>query len=123
MKALELLETYEKAAETVKEYLRDKLIESLNTTELPEDFKEFARQQQIDNDKVAGIIDSAPGALFEIFDKNDIYIVIDVNFIPGKPASFLHVSNMGSLPLNFSTRKEAELSAITEAFQILNDKL
>ena len=68
MKALELLETYEKAAETVKEYLRDKLIESLNTTELPEDFKEFARQQQIDNDKVAGIIDSAPGALFEIFD-------------------------------------------------------
>ena len=41
MKAIDLLEKYPKTAQVVNEFYRSKMIESLNTEDVPEDFKEL----------------------------------------------------------------------------------
>ena len=121
-----LLETYPKAADIVKQHFTEKLLESLNNADLPDDFKEFARQQQIDNDKIGELIDSQPRGLFDVFDSNGVYIEILVD-LTKDDALFSYVIN-GNIMSNvegvlYNSRIEAEKVAIEKAFEILNDKI
>ena len=117
MKAIDLLETYPMAAEVINEFYRSKMLESLKTENVPEDFKELLRHQEFDNQYVATFIDSNPRILFDVFDANDVYIQINV-------FNFSYSINEGSVIAgSWKTRIEAEKAAIEQAFQILNDKL
>jgi len=121
-----LLETYPKSADIVKQHFTEKLLESLNNANLPDDFKEFARQQQIDNDKIGELIDSQPRGLFDVFDSNGVYIEILVD-LTKDDALFSYVIN-GNIMSNvegvlYNSRIEAEKVAIEKAFEILNDKI
>ena len=117
-----LLETYPKAADVVKQHFTNKLLESLNNADLPDDFKEFAKQQEIDNDKIGELIDSQPRGLFDVFDENQVYIEITV--VVGQNIFFIyHVNGVVNNNPPYHNRKEAEISAIETAFQVLNDKL
>ena len=60
MTGLELLESYDKAAIVVKQFYLNVMLESLKDDNLPESFKEYAREAGIDNDKVAVMIDAQP---------------------------------------------------------------
>ena len=121
MNGKELLETYPKAAEIVRKHFMDKLLESLNDADLPDDFKEFARSQEIDNDKVGGLIDAQPRGLFDVFDDNDVFIEISVDL---ENKCFRYSFNGGRVESNdYTTRKETEVEAIKGAFEILNDRL
>ena len=124
MKASELLENYPKAAVVIKQWYLEKMLESLNTDSLPEDFKEHVRKEGVDDDKIATIIDAGPRALFDVFDENEIYIFIHYMDVKDNVEFFYSFRNIDTNPVKlFETRKEAERAAMEQAFEILNDKL
>jgi hypothetical protein len=120
MTGLELLESYDKAAIVIKQYYLNSMLESLKDDNLPENFKEYARQTTIDNDKIGKLIDVQPRGLFDVFDANKIYIGITPNPLIGG-IEFKYT--IGDITGEQPTRKEAERIAVEKAFEILNNKL
>ena len=120
MTGLELLEKYDKAAIVIKQYYLNSMLESLKDDNLPENFKEYARQTTIDNDKIGKLIDVQPRGLFDVFDTNKIYIGITPNILIGG-MEFKYT--IGDISGEQSTRKESEKIAVEKAFEILNNKL
>jgi hypothetical protein len=127
MKGIDLLNKYTTSAEIIREWFLEKMIESLQTTDVPDDFKNMMKQTGIENDKLAIMIDSNPRMLFDVFDENDIYINIEAylgeltlfdSFGYGILGQKLLIANM-----EYKTRKEAELVAIEAAFEILESNL
>ena len=122
MNGIELLEKYSKAATVIKQWFLERMLESLKDETLPETFKEYARQQEIDNDKIGKLIDGNPRTLFDVFDENDlsINIVRTPNRTEGWEWEIMQES-VGNFICK--SRKEAELFAIEAAFKLLNEKL
>lgn len=125
MKTIELLEKYPKAAEVIIKHYSDEFIKATESADIPEEFKEFAKQQQIDSQYVADFIDNNHRGTFDVFDANGVYIEILIGYKP-KPL-FNYIIN-GDIEGNveailYDTRKEAETAAVEKAFEILNDKL
>lgn len=123
MKGIDLLNKYTASAEIIREWFLEKMIESLQTTDVPDDFKNMMKQTGIENDKLAIMIDSNPRMLFDVFDDNNIYLNIfrgdSGNFIWGwSDIKETYVKDKFS-----KTRKEAELLAIEKAFEILEERL
>ena len=117
MKGLELLETYPKAAKVINEFYRSKMMTSMETDDVPEEFKEMLKEQSFDNEYIATFIDSSPRMLFDVFDDHEVYIQINV-------PNFSYSIDAGDvISGTWETRKEAEAAAIEHAFAILNDKL
>jgi len=125
MKAEKLLSKYSLTAKVVKDWFLNKLIESMNTDDVPEDFKQAILDEGISDDRLGIIIDAQPRSLFDVFDVNDVIIQI----IPIKEDKVKYLSrvNQFETPYDFRrpyfTRKEAELFAIEAAFEILENKL
>jgi hypothetical protein len=125
MTGAELLETYPKAAAAIKEFYYGKMIESLEEdNDIPQEFKDMVQAQQFDSEYVATFIDTNPRFLFDIFDSNNINIVIHV-YTEEPPTEFAFSIPQDNLDYDqlYPTRKEAEAAAIEQAFKILNDKL
>jgi hypothetical protein len=126
MTGLELLEKYDKAAIVIKQFYLNAMLESLKDEELPENFKEYARQTTIDNDKIGKLIDVQPRGLFDVFDNNKVYIEMLVDY-KKLDATFAYTviddDTMYSNPFHYNNRKEAEKKAVEQAFEILNNKL
>jgi hypothetical protein len=122
MSSQELLENYGKAANVVKDFYLAKFLESMEDSEnLPENFKDFAREQGIDNDTVSKMIDAMPRVLFDAFDAHEIYIQITVDL---ENNCFRYSFDGGQLESNdYLTRIAAETRSIEAAFEILNNKL
>ena len=117
MTGLDLLETYPRAAEEIAEFYRSKMIESLNTQDVPDEFKDMVKGQEFDNQYIATFIDANPRILFDVFDSNEVFIQINV-------PNFSYSINEGDVIAgSWQNRIEAERAAIEQAFQILNDKL
>jgi hypothetical protein len=122
MKAIELLETYPKAATVIKEFYYEKMINSLQEdNDIPEEFKDMVKAHQFDSEYIATFIDNNPRFLFDIFDANDVYIQITVDL---ENNCFRYSFDGGQVESNdFLTRIAAETRSIEAAFEILNDKL
>ena len=118
MTSQELLENYGKAANTIKNFLQDQMIGSLND-ELPENFQEFVKQQTIDNQIVATMIDFNARNLFDLFDTFDILI----NICPLSINSFSVKVNNEEEEDKFTNRRDADIFATRKAIKLLNDKL
>lgn len=117
MTGLDLLETYPMAAEEIAEFYRSKMLESLNTQDVPDEFKDMVKGQEFDNQYIATFIDANPRILFDVFDSNEVFIQINV-------PNFSYSINEGDVIAgSWQNRIEAERAAIEQAFQILNDKL
>lgn len=119
MSGLELLEKYPEAAVVIREFYTKELVNSLKDGNYPDEFKEFALAQPLDNQYISEFINTAPRGLFDVFDANEVYIEIVVS--PDKKFTWV-ISNLGTTTF-FDTRKEAEAEAVEAAFQILNEKL
>ena len=126
MKGLELLETYPKAAKVINEFYRSKMMTSMETDDVPDEFKEMLKEQEFDNEYIATFIDSSPRFLFDVFDDNELNVEILVMY-SDRPSMFTYTVVEGDLihtePTKYNSRIAAERVAIEEAFQILNDKL
>jgi hypothetical protein len=122
MGGLKLLEKHPISAKLIREWFMEKMIESLNDNAITDEFRQFMREQSIDDDKIGIMIDANPRMLLDVFDENDIYINIIRNngkFMWGWSDNEEH-SIKGEL---INTRKEAELFAVEAAFEILENKL
>jgi hypothetical protein len=122
MTGAELLETYPKAAAAIKEFYYGKMIESLEEdNDIPQEFKDMVQAQQFDSEYVATFIDTNPRFLFDIFDANNVLIQISIDI---ENNCFRWSLDGGRVESNdYTSRKEAEASAVEEAFKILNKKL
>lgn len=120
MKAIELLEKYPLSTELVRNWFIQKMIESVKgDNEVPEDFRNFMLEKGIDNDRMSVMIDGNPRILFDVFDANNI--IIQILFL--KDDTFSH-KILSVITTNcWKTRKEAEISAIEAAFDILENQL
>lgn len=119
MKALELLEKHPESAEIVRAWFMGKMIESLKDENVPDEFKDYMREQGIDNDKLGTMIDLNPRMLLDVFDANDI--IIETSLYPNGEFT-IKIGNQATTN-SWKTRKEAELFAIEAAFEILENKL
>ena len=119
MKGITLLEKYPVSAELIKAWFLEKMIESFKDENVPSEFKDFMREQGIDNDKVGTLIDVNPRNLFDVFDENDI--VIENSLYPSGEFT-IKIGNQATTN-SWKTRKEAELFAVEAAFEILENKL
>ena len=119
MKGLELLEKNPLSAEIVRAWFMERMIESFKDENVPDEFKDFMREQGIDNDKLGTMIDVNPRMLFDVFDANDI--IIETSLYPNGEFT-IKIGNQATTN-SWKTRKEAELFAIDAAFDILENKL
>ena len=124
MTATELLEKYPKAAEVIVKYYSDIFAKSIENTDVPEEFKEFARQQQIDDQYVADFIDNNPRGAFDVFDAHKIYITTTVSPVDGYFLWHIQTDKETFDEIEYlDNRKVAEVAAVEKAFEILNEKL
>ena len=126
MIAIELLETYPRAAEVINEFYHTKMIESMDTADVPDEFKEMLKQQEFDNEYVAKFIDANPRILFDVFDSNSVYIEILVDYSKNDAEFTYGViddDEMNTESTIYNSRIDAEKVAVQKAFQLLNDKL
>ena len=119
MKAIELLEANPKTAEVIRAWFMEKMIESIKTAQdVPDEFKDYMRQQGIDNEKLSIMIDAQPRSLFEVFDAKEIFI--NVFYVVGK---FHAQISDNDAETESTIRKDAEVGIIEHAFRILEEKL
>ena len=128
MNAKELIIKYPIAAMKIREWIAEKMMESLVTSEAPKEFAEEIKSRGVTESMLINIIDSNPRALFDLFDKNGIYIAIIIFVNNETNATFTYEIYPRDLESNSSdvwvtTRKEAEKSAVEDAFNLLNSQL
>ena len=119
MKGIELLEKYPESAKIIRAWFLEKMIESLQTADVPDEFKDMMRETGIEDDKLSVMIDSNPRMLLDVFDENDI--VIENSLYPDGTFT-IKIGNQATTQ-SWKTRKESELFAIDAAFEILENKL
>ena len=122
MKGIELIEQYPKASEVVLEWYKNKMKDSLNISTLSEDIKESFSDYIIGLDHISIMIDNNPRFLFDVLDENDIYVEILVDY-KSNSAKFSYTvisDEMYSNPITYSSRREAEMDAIEQAFKLLD---
>lgn len=121
MNSRELLENYPKSATAILEYHTKMFRESLESADISEEFKEYAKTQELDYETVASLVDVNPRGIFDVFDANGVYIQISVDI---ENKCFRYSFDGGKVESNdYETRKEAESAAVEAAFKVLNDKL
>jgi hypothetical protein len=120
MNALELLQENPYAAKVIKEYYVDLMLNSLDESSLPENFKDFLREQGIDDDKVAQMMEANARNVYDVLDENGFIISItyDATF-----EKFSWYINGDQHKIICSTRKEAENQAVAAAVYRLERKL
>jgi hypothetical protein len=123
MKTRELLEMHPLATEVVRTWFFDQMVASFADEAVPEEFKEMMKQEGVTNERLATLIDVQPRTLFDVFDENDIFI----NIIKEDSTKFMwgYVDTTGNYIKDslVKTRKEAEITAIEKAFELLEIKL
>ncbi len=120
MNALKTLQENPDAAEIIRQYYLDLMINSLDESSLPENFKEFMREQGIDDQKVADMMQASPRNLFDVLDENGFVISINWDMAFNK---YTYHINDGKYKIHYDTRKDAEQTAVTYAINQLQDKL
>ena len=122
----DILEKFPHATEVVRDWFVEKMKESLNTQDLPDNFKDFMRQQGLPNDRLLKLFAENPRILFDVFDDNGVIINVmyhdniftwDVNYTKSEVPYGVKSVDI------YSSRRMAEVHAVERAFQILNDKL
>lgn len=120
MIAKKLLENNPLSANLIKEWIFNKLVESIKQdSNVPEDFKEYMLNEGIDNEKIAIFIDSNPRNLFDLFDEYNI--VIEIFLYPNN--EFTTKIGKQATTNSWKKRIEAEDFAIEAAFEILEQIL
>ena len=125
MKGIELLNNYPESAKIIRAWFLEKMIESLQTADVPDEFKDMMRETGIEDDKLSVMIDANPRMLLDVFDENHILIEIFRPLNEGSiyPSNYFSYKIGNMSPNIKKTRKEAELFAVEAAFEILENKL
>ncbi len=123
MNTADLLEKHPKCTIVVKQWFLDRMIESFKDETVPEDFKDYMRQQGIDSSRIASMVGSNPRILFSVLDEQHVYVQITINMQNLNKPSFTWSINGKDGGAWYETRIEAEKEAIVNAFKTLEEKL
>lgn len=119
MEMIKLLEDHPKTATVIKQWLLERMLESMKDDSVPEEFKQYAREQGIDDERVAGILKGSPRALFDVFDNHKIYVETIVDVAGG----FWWKIGETKSTCGYEFRINCDKAAIEEAFKLLEAKL
>jgi hypothetical protein len=109
------LELYPLAGKMLHDHYLELMLESINMSQLPDDYKQQIREDGIEMDKIEDIANTNPRHLFDFFDSHKIYINISTFSDGGFTYSITGpVAKIGSTK-SYKTRKEAEADAIEQA--------
>jgi hypothetical protein len=117
---IELLKNNPKAAEVMKDYYINLMIESAQ--DLPAHFKEFLQDKGLEMSNIADMIKTAPRNLFDVFDEQGIFINISTTN-NGKSYQCDVSQDLKGESQGANTRKEADLKGVTLAIEMLEKKL
>lgn len=123
MNVLDLLESHPKATTVVKQWFLDRMIESFKDETVPEDFKEYMKQQGIDTSRVASMVSGNPRILFSVLDEHSVYVQVTINLQSLNKPAFTWSVNGKECGQWYETRIDAEKDAINKAFKTLEEKL
>lgn len=124
MTAKELFEKYPKSSEVIIKYYTDVFMNSLDTEDITEEFKELAKTQMVDSEYIQSFIDSNPRGTFDVFDAHKIYINTPVSMVDGYFRWEIKTDIETWDTSEFlDNRKMAEAAGVEKAFEILNEKL
>ena len=126
MIAQELFEKYPKAGKVVVEYFTKIFMDSLNNEDITDEFKEMAKTEVLNSEYIQDFIEGNPRGLFDVFDANNVYIEILVDYSKNEAEFTYGViddDEMNTESTMYKSRIEAEKVAVDKAFQILNEKL
>lgn len=115
---IEVLKQNPKAAQVMKDYYIDLMIES--SKDLPDHFREFLEERGLEMSNIADMMDAAPRTLFDVFDEHGIIISITYDRAAGK---FCYFVNEYENKEHFDTRKQADKDAVETALILLEAKL
>jgi hypothetical protein len=115
---IEILKQHPKAAEVMKDYYIDLMIESAQ--DLPAHFKEFLQDKGLEMSNIADMMEAAPRNLFDVFDKYEIIISITYDRHDNK---FCYFVNEYQDKTHFDTRKQADKDAVATSLTLLEAKL
>jgi hypothetical protein len=119
MKSKELLSKYPLTAKVVKDWFLNIMMESMNTDEIPEEFKQFILDEGISDDRISIVLDTQPRNLFDVFDEHEVFI--EILLYPDNTFT-CKIGNQATTN-SWKKRKEAEAFAVEAAFEILENKL
>jgi hypothetical protein len=91
----------------------------MSDTNVPDEFKEFVKAQDLENDKIAVMINANPRILFDVFDNHKVYIETTIDELNG---FWWRIGELKST-IGYEHRINAEEAAIEKAFAILEEKL
>lgn len=130
MKGKELLETYPKVANIIRDWFTAKMVENmLKADDVPEDFKNHMKQRGVNDDLLINVIDKNPAALFEIFDSLHVYIGIVIELLPKTEQVVFNYyvcpngKCLDSSSQEFLNRKDVEHYAMLAAVEYINNNI
>lgn len=118
MNIKEIMNNNPLAKEIIKSWFLEKMIDSLKTETVTDDFKKMIRERGVEDEHIFTLIDVNPRSLFDVLDINDIKVLIDYN----DKLAWGYSINKGKFTYLYNNRKDAELNGIIRAINILNIK-
>lgn len=115
MKPAELLEKHPETTLKIREFFLNKLLQSFNDEEIPEEFKKEIINQGVNDEQISKFIDIQPRMFFDFFDSMDK--IIEITYKKGFGFSW-SVENE-TCNIGFDTRLDAERDAIYTVFEIV----
>ena len=120
MNALELLTDNPHAAKVIKDYYYELMLSKIDESGLPADFIEFMKEQGIDDEKVAQMMEANARNVYDVLDENGFIISITYDATFNK---FYWYINADQHKIACSTRREAEEQAVAASVYRLERKL
>lgn len=117
---IEILKQHPKAAQVMKDYYIDLMIES--SQDLPDHFREFLEERGLEMSNIADMMAAAPRNLFDVFDEHGIFINISTTN-NGKSYQCDVSRDLQGESQGANSRKEADLKGVILAIGMLENKL
>jgi len=106
--------------EQLKEWFLNRLMESVEDFDRDDAFKEFMIKSGITDDQIVTVFKEGGRAALDMFDEKELIINVKHNW---KTKKFSYYINDEKESGSYSTRKEAEASALFQAVKMLEEKL
>ena len=120
MDPLKLIQSHPLATEVVYEWFLEKVLESFTDEDETERYKQIMSIER--DEQLSKLIADQPRLLFDVFDNHQIYIEIQLGM--NHPITWFYGINRNMATNDvFGTRKQAELEAVSVAFNMLEVKL
>ena len=119
MKAKDLLDSHPLSKEIIKKWFMKEILKSFENDDVPQEFKDLILSEGVSDEKLTTLIDVNTRMLLDVFDNNDVIMVITYH----ENSNFGWALDDLVSETSFLTRKDAEKNCLIQAFKILENNL